>query len=492
MSFVFGDSFDLYAAVADATAAYWDSGTLPGLTLVAGRFTGSQAMQLAAANSNVLTKASSATTDSIHHFVVAIRQTAALSGTTLGTYFQLIDGSTNQCCVVFRSDGAMLLTSATPAGTVLDTYTGAVSAQNTWFAFEIEVVIHNSAGSWAVRKNGNTSNDHSLGSLNTRPGSNTQANKLTIGMNVTLNTQQIDDLLWRSDASSVPWVGDIRCYTRMPASDASVQFSKAQTTASVNTGLAGSTAITLGQARYCVQQTAPSDGTINTATVNLIAGYTGNMKCAIFASAGTNAPSTVLATATPISNPATGANVFTFPTPATLTKGATFHIGFCSDTSSGTWNASGTGAIQSTTAYASFPVASPSITTTVAGVVATTTFTLSGNYTLVNEAQQDGATTYVYDSTVGDADFYGIASIGGTPASTIAVTTRGFIQKSDAGTRNGAVQLKSSGVTVASTSTALSTTWGWLWRTDTTDPATGAAWGATAVNNAQVGPTVTA
>src|SRR5215467_547934 len=163
MAYIFGDSFDLYAVVADAAAGYWDSGTLTGVTIIAGRFAGSQALQLAAGNSNVLTKASSVTTDPVHHFTVAIRQTAALSGTTLGTYFQLADGATNQCCVVFRSDGAMLLTSATPAGTVLDTYTGAVSAQNTWFVFEIEVVINNTTGSWAIRKNGNTSNDHALG-----------------------------------------------------------------------------------------------------------------------------------------------------------------------------------------------------------------------------------------------------------------------------------------------------------------------------------------
>jgi hypothetical protein len=52
----------------------------------------------------------------VHH-LVRVQQTAALSGTTLGMYLQLSDGATNQCCIVFRSDGAILLTSATPAGT---------------------------------------------------------------------------------------------------------------------------------------------------------------------------------------------------------------------------------------------------------------------------------------------------------------------------------------------------------------------------------------
>jgi hypothetical protein len=51
----------------------------------------------------------------VHHIVCAFQQTAALTGTTLGMYLQLSDGATNQCCIVFRSDGAILLTSATPA-----------------------------------------------------------------------------------------------------------------------------------------------------------------------------------------------------------------------------------------------------------------------------------------------------------------------------------------------------------------------------------------
>lgn len=114
------------------------------------------------------------------------------------------------------------------------------------------------------------------------------------------------------------------------------------------------------------------------------------------------------------------------------------------------------------------------------------------NAALVNETQQDGTTSYVYDSNPGDADFYNIASIASTPVSTIAVTTRAYMQKSDAGTRTAAVQIKSGGTTVASPTLTLSTSWGWTWRSDITDPATGSAWTPTGVNNAQIGPTVVA
>ena len=115
------------------------------------------------------------------------------------------------------------------------------------------------------------------------------------------------------------------------------------------------------------------------------------------------------------------------------------------------------------------------------------------NYGAVAEAQQDATTSYVYDSVPGHADFYGIAAIASTPLTTFAVTTRAYAIKSDAGTRTAAVQLKSGSSTVASPTVVLTTSnWQWAWRHDTTDPATGAAWTAAAVNVAQVGPVVIA
>lgn len=351
MAYTFGDGFDLYAAIADAVVGYWDSGTTTNSTLVAGRFAGGQAWSTGANNSIIALTKSSGANDAVHHLVMAFRQNVALTGTNLGCNLQLLDGTTAQCSIVFRSDGAVLLTSGTPAGAVLATYTGAVTAQNTWTAFEFEVIISNTVGRFRARKNGNASDDYDSGAtLNTRPGANTYANKLQFSsgptqISIGANQQVIDDLLWRSDAASVPFVGDTRAYTRMPASDVQAQFSR-------NTG--------------------------------------------------------------------------------------------------------------------------------------------ATNFSAVDEPQQNGATDYVFSATAGQSDLYGIAALAATPASVVAVTTRGFVQKSDAGTRNGAIQLKSGSTTVQSTSTALSTSWGWLWRTDATDPATGSAWVPVAVSNVNIGPVVTA
>jgi hypothetical protein len=492
MAFNFGDGFDLYAAAADAIQGYWDSAATVGslTTLVAGRFAGSQAWQLGNSLSVSLTK-TSGVNDAVHHIVCAFRQTATITGSNLGLYLGLFDGATAQCSIVFRSDGAILLTSGGPAGTVLATYTGAFPTINTWYAFEFEIVINNTTGAFNVRKNGNTSNDFASGSIDTQNSANAYANKLLVGLNTLVTGQPIDDLFWRSDASSVAWMGDIRCYTRMPASDASVQFSRTPTVNTQTPVTASTTAaVANGTARYTAF-TAAYDGTIGAATVSLGTGYTGNLKCSIFASSGT-APTTVLGSATVVTNPASGSNALTFGTPVAVAKGTQYWIGFDSDTASGTWSvASGTTGLQSTTAYASFPAASPT-TSAAAAVVCSLTISVGTNSSVVAEAQQDGTTSYVIDSTVSHADFYNVAGIGSTPAGTIAVTTRGFVQKSDTGPRSTAMQLKSGSTTVQSTPAgSLSAgVWTWLYRTDVTDPNTGAAWTATAVNSAQIGPII--
>jgi len=493
MAYTFGDGFDLYVATADAVAGYWDSGTTTNSTIVAGRFAGGQAWSTGSNNSIIALTKSSGANDAVHHFVLAFRQSAALTGTSLGCNLQLLDGTTAQCSIVFRSDGAVLLTSGTPAGAVLATYTGAVSAQNTWFAFEFEVIISPTAGRFRARKNGNASDDFDSGAtLNTRPGANTYANKLQFSsgptqLSIGANQQVIDDLLWRSDAASVPWVGDIRCYTRMPASDVSAQFARVPSPAGVSQTTAQTTTTSkVANAGMMSAFVATFSGTIAAGQVSLLTGGTGNMKAAIYDATRT----TVLATSNAVVNPVNGSNAITFGTLLTVTKGVTYHLAVDQDTTL-VYNVTGANQFTFTTTYASFPAASPS-TSVGAGPVFTLNITPTVSAEYVNETLQDAATTYVYDSVVGHSDLYTIAALAATPASVVAVTTRGYVQKSDAGTRNGAVQLKSGATTVQSTSTALSTSWQWLWRTDATDPATGAAWTPTAVNNVTVGPVVTA
>jgi len=495
MAWSFGDSFDLYAAVADMGNGYWDAAPGAG-GFIAGRFSGSQAYGPNIAGVG-LNKTSSVN-DAVHHLVVSYKHTAAISGTTLGTYFELFDGATGQCSVVFRSDGAILLTSGGPTGTVLATYAGAFPVTATWYAFEIEVVINNTTGSFTVRKNGNNVNDFTLGSLNTRVSANNYANKLQIWQQNASPASNIDDLFWRSDASSVAWLGDIRCYARMPASDASVTFSRTSTgvltqTVPTSASASGSTGTT---ARYTAI-TAGYSGTITNVGVafNLL-GTTATMKCAIFADNGSGAPGALLAAATASVNPVVvGTNLFTFSPAVPIVKGVQYWVGAVAD-GTGTFLVGTSSAVGASGAssLAAFPQANPVVTTPAVPPQVSWTYTATpANWQAVTEVQQDGLASYVYDSNPGDADFYSVASIASTPASVIATTVRAYAQKSDAGTRTMAVQLKSGATTVASPTLVLTTSgWQWAWRTDIVDPATGVAWTPAAVNNATIGPKVVA
>jgi len=497
--YAFGDSFDLYPSYNNATptdlvAGYWDS-EVSNFTTQPGRFTGGRSMSCSA-NANV-TK-SSGNNDTVHHIVCAVNQTTALAAAgsgSVGLYFELLDVSTAQCTVGFRTDGSILLMSAGPTGTVLATYSSAITLINQWFAFEIEVVINNTTGSIRVRTNNATSDSFVATGLNTRNSANNYANKLIMGSaGAVSNGHNFDDILWRSDPASVPWVGDIRCYPRAPASDVQAQFSRISSiTANNGTGPSPAT-ITNGQGWYS-PIVAGYNGLLTTATISLLAAYSGNIKCSLFSSDGTR-PQTVLASATTIGGLAAGTVTFTFPTPVTVTTGTQYWIGICGDTTASTVlsvKTAGVSAYTINATYAAFPANSPTgITAANATLIAQTwSIAPNSNFTCVADSQEDGVTSYVYDSNVGDADFYGIASIGVTPAAVVAVTTRGFAQRSDAGSRSGAVQLKSGSTTVQSTNGGtLSTTFAWVWRTDLTDPATGAAWTPTAVNNIQIGPTV--
>src|SRR6476659_7118502 len=153
MAYIFGDSFDFYAAVTDAMAGYWDGGSITAsnsqMTASNGRFANSQGIGTGNTAIAWLFK-NSGSNDATHHIVCSFIQTVGLSGTGLGIYLQLGDGATAQCSIVFRGDGAIVLTSGGPGGSVLATYTNAFFA-NVWSSFEFEVTINNTTGAFHAR-----------------------------------------------------------------------------------------------------------------------------------------------------------------------------------------------------------------------------------------------------------------------------------------------------------------------------------------------------
>jgi hypothetical protein len=141
--------------------------------------------------------------------------------------------------------------------------------------------------------------------------------------------------------------------------------------------------------------------------------------------------------------------------------------------------------------YAAFPTANPAVVNDIA-FYGTWTLSTGSNATMVSDAQQDGLTSYVYDSAPGDTDLYTLAPLSPpNPSSVVATTVRSLMQKSDAGSRNAAAVMKSGATQVNSPALPVpSSSWGWAWRTDQVDPNTGAPWAPSAVNNLQIGQTV--
>lgn len=512
----FGDSFDLYTSFNDMLG-YWDTGTGPtslGLTS-SGRFSGSQAISSNGQTNNPHIFKTSGSNDAVHHFVFSSQIIQPISGTNVYMYVVLHDGSTAQCTFGFLSNGNMVLWSGLAGGTSLATYASAIATQNTWYAFEVEIVINNTTGSFTVRRNGNTSNDFQATSLNTRGGtSNNYANRIGIGNWTNGNVQSIDDFLWRSDPSSVPWIGDVCCYTRAPVRDVTVQFSRSPASATwysyTGTGQNGGPA---ANTIWWISAQAAYGGTITALNANFGAGVTGHVNMALYDATGASignpsassgpvpnngpGPGNLLSICTPVTNPASGFQAFTLTTPVAATRGQYFWIGMTADASLA--SAVNSGGAFSAAALA-YTYAAGAFPATAAGYAMTGSHTgfayLGATVTLNNSAavsdpHQDGANSYVFDSNAGDSDLYGITSIAGLPLSVVAVTTRGYLQKSGVGTRNAAIQIKSGATTVNSGSAALNTAWNWAWRTDLTDPNTGSAWTAPAVNNAQIGQIVT-
>jgi hypothetical protein len=73
--------------------------------------------------------------------------------------------------------------------------------------------------------------------------------------------------------------------------------------------------------------------------------------------------------------------------------------------------------------------------------------TSSGNFTAVNEVSQDGDTSYVKSSIVGDRDLYTIAALDSTPSNVLGIVVKPFWRSSDGGAREGSASIRTNSTT---------------------------------------------
>jgi len=495
MAYIHGDGFDTYATAADAGLNYWDTST--NLTMSTDtRFGVGQSVSSASATTTLLRKLFGSNESTV--FVAMLFKYAGTFAAASETFgFQLQDGATAQMTVMFRTDGAIVVRSGGVAGTVLATWTSAYSA-NTWTQFNFKAVINNSTGSVEVRTNGATSDTFSVTGVNTRAGtSNNYANAIAMLTNSGTGIQnRFDDLLIYSGSGAAPndWVGDVR-YIWLPtiADTAQKQFA-ASPTSSTAFGLQTQTgsntlSITANNIRTGAAWVCPLGGTLGKATVNFNAGVTGHAIVGLYDSDGTSgAPGTLLATSNAVTNPTSGLNDFTFASPPTVVNGHTYYHGFLADVTSVIKAGASTTTYTQAQTYGSgftnpFGGSSGSVLQPI--IYGTITGT---NVGCVQELIEDGASSYVYDSTAGHYDLYDVADLLTLPSAIIGVDVRAIGAKSDAGARTGTVTVKSGSTSQDGATVTLSTTMSNIAMFLATDPNTSVAWTSAAINALQIGP----
>jgi hypothetical protein len=522
MAWIAGDGFDYYGTLADVARSVWDVADTTKFALVTfggptgalpTRFGSGQMLQRVASVSGAWLTKTIGSNEATLLVALAYYRVSALSGTTPEIYLQFRDGATAQCTVVFESSGNIVLKAGTETGTVLATYTAAFG-QDVWTHFQVRVTINNTAGAITVRKNGSTTDSFTATALNTRGGTaNNYATAVVVGNGnaVAITTIQnlVDDVLCYSASGAAPndWVGDVRAIV-LPVSGAgaSSQFTASTTAVLFGETNAAATVALSGDNIYFFGPvpgvgTLPlgpfpgRSGVLTKITVQSAVAMTGSVRTALYAvDAATGKPGTLLATSATVVNPGTGPIDFAVSAGPTLSSAQSYYLAIQGNA---VWTVSGRTAgnpsvYRQAVTFVSGPPVSGLAAGTTAGISVAITATVTDAVAAVNDPGGNGDVDYLFDATVGHEDLYALADLPTTPAAIIGVVAKAFLKKSDAGSRNGAVRLRSGGTDVQGADTVLSSSYTYLARVDAVDPATGAAWTPAAVNALQVGQKVTA
>jgi hypothetical protein len=514
MAWIVADSWDYYSLSADVARSVWDSvpspPTFTNQVNQFGRFYPSQAVW---PGTNTFTCIKNFTNAATVFVVCALYWDGSFTGgdTTVQQYFKLQDGGAAQATICLLNNGDIVLKRGDWNGTVVATIPASNWAPVVWTHFQFRVVIDPTAGTFTMRKNGVTTDTFSATGLNTRATANSFANSFGFGRpNVAGPTTRIDDLLVYSGTAPAPndWVGDVRAICLMAAADtAQKQFSPIVGTMQIGDAPFVTLVIAPNVLHTGGVQTSPYNappngaiymprsGTVTKVTLNSSGAQTGHAKVAIYMDDGLgNSPGTLVAVSNEVTNPPNGATDFTFATPPALAVGARgYYFAVLTDFS---WTISTMGTVtphwfKSQTYASGFPGPLTGLTKddTIRGPQAY--ITITGNCVNVSELLANGETDYVFTSTVNNMDLYDMGDLPTVPAAIIGVVSKAYLRKSDAGTRQGQLVMRSVATDVTTPDATLSTTWTYVARVDTVDPATGTTWTIAGVNAIKVGQKVT-
>ena len=372
------------------------------------------------------------------------------SGCGMIFYFNDTVANQTQCSVQFDpSNFSISLWRGNPStGTMLAITSNNIWDNNTWNFVEMKVGIDNATGYITVRVNDAVI--ISVTNVDTQTTANPWADSLRESMilNATNGVCIMDDFYY-CDSTAGPgpnpmndFLGDARCVTGFAIGNDSVQFTPFLTSENMGGTSTSATnanpANTMSFAPFTVTHTGSLGTSIN---VIFQAAVTGNVVVGIYDSDGPGgAPGTLLAQTSPVTNPGTGSQVFTFGAPVDLNTNRTYYWAIQSDATASTRMASGSGSTwyktnQAYTGTMPASVASNLFTTVgqgVASINGVMTLTNAGN---VSEIKMDSDTTYNYSNTVSDVDLLNFQPLPAVINLILAVQVTGAYRKDDAGTR---------------------------------------------------------
>ena len=487
MAFILGDSFDLVSSASDLVASgVWTfCDTNYASFSATSRFNFGQSLKfVGGAGSTICYRNSLSASSNTVYFAFSLLPTASN-----GSFISGRDAGSAQFTVIFDSpNNNIVIKTGNYNGTTVATFTNAFT-NNIWTHFQIKVLIDVSVGEIYIRKNGNTVDDFSATNINTRDGT---SNNFLTGVGIGPSTfasiyTYIDDFLMFDNTGPTlnTWTGDLRCYVVYPnGNGAQTQFTPVAPNFPLSTDVSSSFGINSGTLYMSKSYTLDS-GIVNSATLNLASITTGNINIALY----DGSASTVIATATPLSNPVIGLMTFTFPSPPTITNNS-YRIAVLTDTTRNLYSTSNTTTAFYSTSYnysSGFP-SSPIISTGT-----TKDFYLKLNMTITNwqevddNGYNDGDITYNYNATVGGSDLYTLQPLPTTPSSISVAQLRVIARKSDSGTRGFQPLLVSGNTTVTGNTQILGTSYQHYISQYPVDPNTNAGWTAGAINSLQVG-----
>jgi hypothetical protein len=509
MAKLFNDGFDKYAAIADIIAGKFTTGSGWGLSGTTAFGVGQSALHNSNTSDNIAGNFETGSNESTVYLSVRVRPHTSFTSGLTSTYFQLRDGGTAQVTVEFRSvDGTIVIKSGSTGGTVLQTINPALTA-GTWDSWQFKFVIHNTAGSVEVRKNGaSTPFVTPITNVNTRGGtSNNYVNAFAMGSFTNGASTAVylwDDLFINSDNGSAPtsWPGDVRLIYSNTSGNVSNQFSPSPSTNT--TGLTTSSTNSGGPAANTIVAqgtgfTSSITGMVQSLTLNLVSSLTGHLQAAVYASDGsTGGPGTLLGTFAAQTNPLNGDFTCAVTTPFHIVNGVKYYVAVLTDATAalGGTGTAGTNWWTQSQTYGSGFVTFTSTTTSAGngrnfkGVLTV----IPDNWWLVSDVTNDGDTTYIFDSIVSHKDIFTVAGLGAiNPASIIGVDVHVNWKKSDSGARGGTVGVDANGsgdtavtgITNITPSLSYVSKFGWM----PTDP-TGAAWTTANINAMKISVSV--